>query len=202
METVANVARVLVLSDWQSFYVIVGSSAAALTGLTFIVITIAANDGDAASSAPARLSGLRVFITPTAVHFGSALWLAALMSIPGQTAITLRLLLGATGLAGLTYCAIVLNLMLARSLGYRPFVSDWIWSVVLPVAAYLALAIAGFVMPYRPAPCVYTVGGVALLLLFIGIHNAWDVVVWITTERHAHRDRQRRSGDGPKRASE
>jgi hypothetical protein len=30
-----------------------------------------------------------------------------------------------------------------------------------------------------------------LLLLFIGIHNAWDVVVWMTTERHAHREQQR-----------
>jgi hypothetical protein len=38
-----------------------------------------------------------------------------------------------------------------------------------------------------------------LLLLFIGIHNAWDVVVWMTTERHAHRERQRQERQREKR---
>jgi hypothetical protein len=189
------------LSDWQSFYVIVGSSAAALTGLTFIVITIAADDGDPASSASVRLSGLRVFVTPTAVHFGSALWLAALMSIPGQTPVALEVLLAGTGLAGLIYCASLLGRMLRSSLGYRPFASDWIWNAVLPVTAYLALAAAGYMLPRQPAISLYAIGAVALLLLFIGIHNAWDVVVWMTTERHAHRERQRRGEDGPKGAS-
>lgn len=182
----------LALSDWQSFYVIVGSSAAALTGLTFIVITLAADDGEHASSASARLSGLRVFITPTAVHFGTALWLSALMCIPGQTALALEMLLGGTGFAGLVYCAVLFGRMLGKSFGYKPFVSDRIWSILAPAAAYLALAATGFMMPHRAAISLYAVSGVAMLLLLIGIHNAWDVVVWITTERHARRERQRR----------
>lgn len=184
----------MTLTDWQSFYVLVGSSAAALTGLTFVVITISADRGDLTGSAAVRLTGLRVFITPIAVHFCSALWLSALMSIPGQTAVALAALLAATGIAGLIYCVTLLRPMLARSFGYKPFVSDWIWNAVLPVAAYLALAIMGVMLPYRPAASLYTVGGVVLLLLFIGIHNAWDVVVWITTERHAHRERQHHGG--------
>ncbi len=192
----------LALSDWQSFYVVVGSSAAALTGLTFIVITIAADDGELAGSASARLSGLRVFITPTAVHFGTALWLSALMCIPGQTAVSLEVLLAGTGLAGLAYCAVLLGRMFGSSLGYRPFASDWIWSILLPMAAYLALAVTGFTMPHRPTVSLYSVSGVAMLLLLIGIHNAWDVVVWITTERHARRERQRHAGGGSKGASD
>jgi hypothetical protein len=178
------------LTDWQSFYVLVGSSAAALIGLTFVVITLAADRGELAPSASAQLWGLRVFITPTAVHFGAALWLAALMSIPGQTAVSLEVLLASTGVAGLLYCAALLRRMLGSLSGYRPFASDWIWSVVLPLVAYMALAATGFMMPYRPAPALYLVGGVVLLLLFIGVHNAWDVVAWVTTERHAHRERQ------------
>ena len=195
------VQHALALSDWQSFYVIVGSSAAALTGLTFIVITIAADDGELASSASARLSGLRVFITPTAVHFGTALWLSALMCIPGQTALTLWVLLAGTGFAGLVYCVILLGRMLGKAFGYTPLASDWIWSILAPAAAYLALAGTGFMMPHRPTSSLYAVSGVAMLLLLIGIHNAWDVVVWITTERHARRERQRRPG-GPKGASD
>lgn len=179
-----------------------GSSAAALTGLTFVVITISAERGDLAGSALARLTGLRVFITPTAVHFCAALWLCALMCIPGQTAITLAVLLAATGAAGLIYCAALLRRMLASSFGYEPFLSDWIWNVVLPLTAYMSLAATALALPHAPAISLYAVSGVVLLLLFVGIHNAWDVVVWITTERHAHRERRRRRGDGgPKGAS-
>lgn len=179
-----------------------GSSSAALTGLTFVVITISAERGDLTGSALARLTGLRVFITPTAVHFCAALWLSALMCIPGQTALTLAVLLAATGAAGLIYCAALLRRMLASSFGYNPFLSDWIWNAVLPVTGYLALAATGLALPYEPATCLYAVSGVVLLLLFIGIHNAWDVVVWITTERHAHRERQRRGDGGPKGVSQ
>lgn len=188
----APLSHAVALTDWQSFYVLVGSSAAALIGLTFIVITLAADRGDLAASPSAQLSGLRVFITPTAVHFGAALWLAGLMSIPGQTAVSLEVLLAGTGVAGLMYCVVLLRRMLGTLTAYSPFVSDWIWSVVLPMLAYLALAATGFMVPYRPAPALYAIGGVVLLLLFIGVHNAWDVVVWVTTERHAHRERQRR----------
>jgi hypothetical protein len=183
------------VTDWQSFYVLVGSSAGALTGLTFVVITISAERNDPAGSASQRLTGLRVFITPTAVHFGVALWLSAVMSIPGLTALVLGILLAGTGVGGLIYCATLIRPLVGRSFGYKPFLSDWIWNAVLPVLAYLALAVTGLVLPRQPAASLYAVGGAVLLILFIGIHNAWDVVVWITTERHAHRERQRQSGD-------
>lgn len=190
-----SLSHALALTDWQSFYALVGSSAGALTGLTFVVITISAERGDEAGSASTRLTGLRVFITPTAVHFGAALWMSALLCMPGQTAVTLEVLLAVTGVAGLVYCATLISRMLALSSRYKPFLSDWIWNVVLPVLAYLALAVTGFILPYRVAASLYTVSGAVLLLLFIGIHNAWDVVVWMTTERHAHRERQRHDGE-------
>lgn len=191
----------LALTDWQSFYVMVGSSAAALTGLTFVVITLSAERRDSMGSAASQLIGLRVFITPTAVHFGAALWLSALLCIPGQTAVSLAVLLAATGLGGLIYCAVLLARLLAPSFAYTPFLSDWIWNVLLPIGTYLALAVTGAMLPYHTAASLYAVSGAALLLLFVGIHNAWDVVVWITTERHARKERQHHEGDHPKGAS-
>lgn len=191
----------LVLTDWQSFYVLVGSSAAALTGLTFVVVTLSAERGDATGSAAARLTGLRVYITPTAVHFGAALWLSGLFLIPGLTVVALSVLLAATGFVGLIYCTTLLREMFSSSFGYKPFLSDWIWSAVLPVAAYLGLAASGVMLAHLPSACLFMVSGVVLLLLFIGIHNAWDVVVWMTTERHAHRERQRRAAEAQKGAA-
>lgn len=182
----------MVLADWQSFYVLVGSSAAALTGLTFVVVTMASERGDLAGSASARLTGLRVFITPTAVHFASALWLSALMCIPGQAVTALEALLAITGIAGLAYCISVLSGLFTPALDYTPFISDWIWNALLPVTAYTALTVAAFELQRQLATSLYVVSGTVLLLLFIGIHNAWDVVVWITTERHARREQRRR----------
>lgn len=174
----------LSLGAWENFYVIVGSSAGALTGLTFIVITIAA-DAPMPISASSRLLGLRAFITPTAVHFGAALWLAAMMSIPGHTPLSLILCLAGSGLIGTIYCGYIASLMLDRRFVYQPVLSDWVWSLLLPLATYLSLLAAALLVRAHLAAALYTVAGSSLLLMLMGLHNAWDVVVWITTERHA-----------------
>ena len=182
----ATATEALGLNAWENFYVIVGSSAAALTGLTFIVITIAA-DYRRNNSPAVRLKGLRAFITPTVVYFGTALWLSALMSVPGQTAASLSVCVGISGLVGLGYCCAVVYWMFGVFSDYKPFLSDWIWNAVLPPAAFALLTVAGAVGTRHTAFSLYAVGGVTVLLLFIGIHNAWDVVAWTTTERHARK---------------
>jgi hypothetical protein len=187
----------LSLGEWENFYVIVGSSAGALTGLTFIVITIAA---DLPGSATARLVGLRAFTTPTAVHFGAALWIAALMSMPGHSRLSLMLCLATTGLIGTAYCGYVARLIVDARIGYKPVLSDWIWSLLLPLATYLLLLIAAMLMRAHLSVALYTVAAVGLLLLLLGLHNAWDVVVWITTERHARKAPDQKQG-GPGQSS-
>jgi hypothetical protein len=184
----------LPLAEWENFYVIVGSSAGALTGLTFIVITIAADAANLASTPTARLAGLRAFVTPTAVHFGAALWIAALLSMPGHTRVSLALCLAASGLIGTLYCAAVAHWMLEALSSYKPFIGDWVWSLVLPLCAYLGLLAAAMLLRAHALLALYLVAGVSLLLLLLGLHNAWDVVVWITAERHARSYRARAGG--------
>ena len=84
----------LPLEAWANFYVIIGSSAGGLTGLTFVVIAFVAD------AHAVRPTGLRAFITPTIVHFGSALALSALMNVPGLSAHETGLCIGAFGLLG------------------------------------------------------------------------------------------------------
>ena len=181
----------LSLGEWQNFYVLVGSSAGALTGLTFIVITVAADAGGI-RTATARLAGLRAFITPTAVYFGSSLALSALMSVPGHTAFTLALCLMVSGVGGLVYWATVIRWMFRLASNYKLFLADWIWSVLLPALAYLALpGSSALLLAGHGAASLYVVAATTLVLLFVGIHNAWDVVAWMTTERHARREQER-----------
>jgi hypothetical protein len=56
---------------------------------------------------------------------------------------------------------------------------DWIWHGVLPLVAYAALLGAAVTLPRHAATSLFGVGATAVLLLFVGIHNAWDAVTYI-----------------------
>ncbi len=165
------------LSEWDSFWVITGSSAGALTGLMFVVVALSAE-----RRVERTEEAVRAFGTPTVVHFCGVLLLAALMSIPGQTAPGLAACIAALGLAGLALSAWV-AVQARRQTAYDPVLSDWIWHVALPLVAYALLVLAALLLPRRPGPALDVVAAGALLLLFIGIHNAWDAAVWIAVTR-------------------
>ncbi|HWW92428.1 MAG TPA: hypothetical protein VN375_03605 [Vicinamibacteria bacterium] len=163
------------LTDWANFYVITGSAAAALTGLTFVVIALAANRSRGMTSA-----GMRAFVTPTIVHFGSVLGLAAFLTVPGQNVTSLSLAFGAAGVAGLIYGGLVGLTMRRLGSRYVPVGEDWLWHVALPTLVYGALLVLGFLIRRRMEQSLYGVAAVSMLLLFLGIHNAWDVAVSIS----------------------
>jgi hypothetical protein len=161
------------LSGWESFYVIVGSSAAALTGLQFVVIVLGA-EINALRSEPAA----RAFATPTVVHFCAVLLISAILSAPWHSISGAGMILAALGVAGVLYAGLVARRMV-RQTDYRPVLEDWIWHCAIPLLAYAALLVgAGFVLNQH-STALFVVGGTALLLLFVGIHNAWDAVVFM-----------------------
>jgi len=161
------------LSPWESFYVIVGSSGAALTGLQFVVIALI-------SETTRRATGreMAAFSTPTVIHFCSVLLLAALLSAPWHDLSSVALILGACGLVGLVYCMIILKRALRITI-YTPVLSDWIWHTILPALAYASLLVSTFLLPRSPERTLFLVAAVTLLLLFIGIHNAWDTATYL-----------------------
>ncbi|MGZ3715431.1 MAG: hypothetical protein ACXVA4_08430 [Ktedonobacterales bacterium] len=164
------------LTAWENFYVIVGSSAAALTGLQFVVITLIAGTRSRRSS-----GAIGAFGTPTVVHFCLALLIAAIVSAPWQTLANAAIPLGLTGLGGLGYVFIVLR-RARRQTDYKPVLEDWLWHIIFPLVAYAALVIAALVLPDNPLPALFITGAAALLLLFSGIHNAWDTVTYLVTD--------------------
>ena len=98
-------------ASWESFYVIVGSSAGALTGLQFVVIRRARSQTD-----------------------------------------------------------------------YTPVFEDWLWHGGLPIAAYTACLAAAVILPRNADTGLFVVAATALLLLFVGIHNAWDAVTHLALQ--------------------
>jgi hypothetical protein len=165
------------LAGWENFYVIIGSSAGGLTGLTFVVIALVRD------AARARPEGLHTFVTPTIVHFGAALALAAYLTMPHQSVATVSAGLSVVGLAGLSYGGVVARRLRRQASHYLPAREDWIWNVILPAAGYGCLLASALLMWRRPRPSLYVVAAVALMLLFIGIRNAWDIAVWMTLHK-------------------
>ena len=158
------------LTSWESFYVIVGSAGGALIGLQFVVIALIADRRHLAN-----MGSLSAFGTPTVVHFGAALLLSALMSVPWPSFGPLSGALGLCGLGGLVYSAIVVR-RARRQKDYEAVWVDWLWYAVLPGLSYAALTVAAVVLPTRSQLALSVIGAAALGLLLIGIDNAWDTV--------------------------
>src|SRR5262245_10694161 len=160
------------LAAWESFYVIVGSSGAALVGLQFVAMTLMAERGRSLKSSADAVGG---FSTPTVVHLSSALAVSAMMSAPWQSLSPISIALGIWGAAGIAYCAIVLQ-RTRRQTVYQTVWDDWLWYVALPSAAYAMLALTAFFFRTTPHLAAFFIAGAALGLLLIGIRNAWDTV--------------------------
>jgi hypothetical protein len=173
-----SVGALTPLAAWGSFYVIIGSSAAALTGLQFVVIAIVAE-----SRTRSSLRELDAFATPTVVHFCAVLLLSAILSAPWRELPSAALALGACGLTGAVYGLIVVRRARLLQTRYTPVLEDWIWHTVLPLAAYVCLALAAAMLSRRPTSMLFVIGSATLLLLFIGIPNAWDAVTYIAVGR-------------------
>jgi hypothetical protein len=170
-------------AGWESFYVIVGSSAAALTGLQFVVIALIAEARTRSTSRE-----IAAFGTPTIVHFCVVLLVAAILNAPWTTTGRAGIAIAACGVAGVVYAMVVVR-RTRRQTTYQPVLEDWVWHAILPSVAYAGLLLAGFALPSHPAPLLFVIGAMSLLLLFIGIHNAWDAVIYIATERWQGSDR-------------
>jgi hypothetical protein len=161
------------LAGWQNFYVIVGSSAGALIGLQFVVLSLVANrptgGGDPAAS--------QAFATPTIVHFSTVLGLSAFLCAPWNGIGAAAILWGVVGLGGVVYSILVTRRMRVQS-AYKPEFEDWLFHALLPFAAYATLAVSAYASRSHFREALFGVGAAVLLLLFVGIHNAWDGVTY------------------------
>lgn len=168
-----------VLAPWSNFYIMAGSSAAGLTGLMFVVITLVT--GEIRSQAQSG-DGIDAFSTPTVVHFGTALLVSATLSAPWPGLAYPGILLGLVGLSGIVY--ILRTAILARRLTtYSPDRQDWVWYTILPALAYAAILAGAVYLFAVPPDAMFAFGGGVMLLIFIGVRNAWDIVTYLAIKR-------------------
>jgi hypothetical protein len=160
------------LAAWSNFFIITGSAAGGLIGLQFVVLTLIAE------RPPVRAAdGTAAYATPNIVHFSAVLLLSALFSVPWHSLAPFAILWGLGGLVGMAYVAVVARRM-RSALAYKPGFEDWCSHAVLPFAAHATLALTSFFASQHTHASLFGVAAASLVLLFAGIHNAWDAVVY------------------------
>ena len=90
------------------------------------------------------------------VHFSAVLLGATTLSAPRHRFGSVAALLVVFGAAGIVYAL-----------------------VVLPLAAYVGTILAAILLPGHVGPSLFAIAGMALVLLFVGVHNAWDTVAYL-----------------------
>jgi hypothetical protein len=160
------------LEAWRDFYVFTGTAAATLMGLMFVVMSL----GQGRLATEEGIQATRGFFTPIVVFFATIIVVATLMLMPGGAPSALGLLLAALAVGGLVFMIAsgAHNVWRIGELGF----DDLVWYVALPYVAYAAIGVAAGAIWKANTFGLYTAAAAMLLLLLIGIRNAWDLVVY------------------------
>jgi hypothetical protein len=164
-------------TPWSSFYIMTGSSAAALTGLMFVVITLITG----VERVRRNPDGISTFSTPTVVHFCAALLVSAILSAPWHLLVQPAVLLGLAGLFGVVYVLRVMH-RTRQMTSYVADLEDWAWYTIVPLLAYGAILAGAIMLAASPVNALFALAAGVILLIFLGIRNAWDIVTYIVTE--------------------
>jgi len=158
------------LGEWDSFYLIVGGAAGALIGLQFVVMTLIAE-----RPSPMIAVAGPLFSTPTIIHFSATLLVSALLRAPWPGVRAAAFACCAVGLCGLIYTLLVARRIWKQS-AYQPDAEDWSFHILLPLLAYVLLMLMPLPSLAHERETLFGIGASVLILLFAGIHNAWDAV--------------------------
>jgi len=168
-----------VFQGWDNFYFMVGSAGAGLIGLLFVVVTLTA--GFERSQA---LRGAALYMTPTAIHFAVVLTISAVAVAPGLPAPATAVIAGLIALGGLAGAVrACIGIGAAPPGPEQPHWSDFWMYGATPAVVYLGLCASAIAVYARVAWAVYALAGLLLVLLLVGIRNAWDLVTWIAPKR-------------------
>ena len=164
---------------WSDYFVLLGTAAAGLIGLLFVVVTLTTSID---RSRALRAGG--IYMTPIAIHFGVVLSISACTLVPrlmpAQTAILIAVF-AALGFAGaMRTCFGIVDF---HKNADPPHWSDFWGYGVAPAAAYVLVETAAFEVRRGAEWAVYLLAGALLVLMLVAIRNAWDLLTWMAPGR-------------------
>ena len=165
----------VVFHGWDNFYLMIGSAAGALIGLLFVVVTLTTGFERSQAS-----RGQAIYMTPTAVHFGVVLTTSAVALVPRLPASAVAVLFALGALCGLVK-AVQSGIGIRTGIpGAEPphWTDAWFYGV-FPGVLYLGLLASSVAIWRGAAWAAYGTAFCLMVLLLIGIRDAWDLVTWI-----------------------
>jgi hypothetical protein len=168
-------------TDWHDFYLLLGPAAAGLIGLLFVVASLTTN-----IERSKALKGAKVYISPVVFHLAVLVMISGLCMFPDTPAGLVGLVSLATGLIGVAYAIYVCCLMMAQVV--ETFGIDILRYGVAVGVLYAWMAVAGVLVLNRFAYAPQVLAAALLAMFLLMIHNAWDLVVWITPRKPDNQD--------------
>ena len=159
---------------WGEYFFMIGSAAAALIGLMFVVVTLTAGHG---SEQVER--GKHLYTSPIEWHLGVVLVLSGAAIAPAMGARLYGVASGALALIG-----IAIGVRSAVGIGRTPGAPDaagfdLFWYGVAPVLVYAGLGVASVAMLAGASWSAAAVAAGLMALLLVSIHAEWDLVTYL-----------------------
>ena len=123
------------------------------------------------------------------MHFCAVLLISAILSAPWTSWASPAVALGLLGFAGAGY-ALIIARRARRQTGYVPVFEDWLTHVALPFVSYALTGVAALMLGRHATGALFVIAAMTLVLLFVGIHNAWDTVTYIVITAPADNDQK------------
>jgi hypothetical protein len=159
---------------WENYYLMVGSSAGALIGLMFVVVTLTAGRDRAEVE-----HGKHLYTSPIVWHLAVILTLSGTAAVPAMSARIFGLMSGGLAVLGLGW-----GVRSAVGIARRPGAPDaakfdMFWYGVAPAIVYAGLGIAVLgLLSAKPWGTV-AVAASLMALLLVSIHAEWDLVTYL-----------------------
>lgn len=164
-------------AGWGNYFFLVGSAAAALIGLMFIVVTLTA--GRQRSELE---PGKKLYTSPIVWHLSVVLLVSGSALAPVVSPdwfAAFEILVAAIGTIYSVRVAVGI-VRAALSENYSGF--DMWWYGLVPAAAYAGLGASAFGMMYGSRLGVGGSAAAVMALLLVSIHNEWDLVTFLAPE--------------------
>lgn len=171
------------LQPWQSFYMLLGGASATLVGLMFIALSLGPSWWRP-EERPMISASFSAFVSPTFIHFVYVLVTAVVVLVPTFSETVLGGLLVIAGIGSLGHIARHVPFLLDRYRARGLDRSDLVWYSLMPSVAYVLYLDAGIgllraaLRGRSPAHALDALTAASILLLVIGVRNAWDVMVF------------------------
>ncbi len=164
------------LREWDTFALLVSTAGATLAGLMFVGLSL----GERMIRGRDGVPLLRAYTDPTLLCFVLSLATGALLLIPDLNAVTFGALMLLVGALSFAYSLRILRQMRREGQTTTTWdASDWLWFVLIPLLCALLLAGAGaLALRGEGRAALAVTGAVLLVLLVMGIRNAWDLVAY------------------------